>query len=111
MMASTLKTAFNKQLNKGKTNLALKKYDQAFYYFENAHILGQKHVYRHVVSHYWILVYGFKTNNTKEVMGQVLRIVVATIFTLIWVPKGNTGGARVSAVKELPIRKELQKYF
>ncbi len=102
---------FYSELSLGKDFLRKKNFKKAFYHFENAHILGQTHVYRHTLSHYWMMVYGFKTTNTKEIIGQFFRIFASIIFTLIWVPKGNTGGANVSPVRPMPIRKELQKYF
>jgi hypothetical protein len=38
-------------------------------------------------------------------------IIASLIFTLFWVPKGNTGGTNISPIKQIPIRKELKKYF
>ena len=106
-----LKIEFHKQLQLGRTALKKKEYSTSFYHLENAHVLGQKHIGRHTLSHYWMFVFGIKTNNTKEIVGQVFRILASIIFTLIWVPKGNTGGTNISPVKPIPIRKELQKYF
>lgn len=106
-----LKKAFYNQLELGKIALKDNNFKQAYYRFENAHILGQKHLFRHTLSHFWMLYFGVKTNNLKEIIGQVFRIIAALLFTLIWVPKGNTGGTNVSPIKTIPIKKELQKYF
>ena len=111
MTYKQLKTEFYNQLLLGKNTLKTKDYPTAFYHFENAHILGQKHVWRHTISHYWMLVYGLKTKNAKEITGQFFRIIASLIFTLIWVPLGNTGGTNISPIKPIPVRKELQKYF
>ncbi len=108
---STLKSVFYKELNTAKKSLHSKAYKQAFYHLENAHILGQEHLWRHTLSHYWMFVFGIKTKNTKETIGQVIRMIASLIFTLIWVPKGNTGGSDISPIKPIPIRKELLKYF
>ncbi|AZJ36757.1 DUF3703 domain-containing protein [Tenacibaculum singaporense] len=105
------KQEFYRQLTLAKKALKSKSFQVSFYHLENAHILGQKHVYRHTLSHYWMLVYGIKTNSSKEIIGQLFRIIASILFTLIWVPTGNTGGTNISAVKPIPIRKELQKYF
>lgn len=106
-----LKTAFDHQLKLGK--IALKKNDlkTSFYHFENAHILGQKHIIRHTISHYWMLLLGIKSKNRKEIIGQVIRIIASLLFTCIWVPLGNTGGSNISPIKIMPIRKELKKYL
>jgi len=105
------KSEFYKQLQLGKEALNNKNLRSSFHYFENAHILGQRHLWRHTLSHYWMFVFGIKTKNTKETIGQVFRIIASLLFTLIWVPKGNTGGTNISPIKPIPMRKELEKYF
>ena len=57
------------------------------------------------------IVKSLKSKNSKEIIGQVIRIIASFLFTIIWVPKGNTGGTNVSLNKKMPIRKELKKYF
>ena len=111
MSNQELRTAFYDQIELGKEALKNTKFEISFYHFENAHILGQKHIIRHTISHYYMLIIGIKSKSNKEIIGQVLRIIASLLFTLIWVPKGNTGGANISPVKILPIRKELKKYF
>ncbi len=105
------KQAFYNQLKLGVLYLKEESYRNAFYHFENAHVLGQKYFIRHVLSHFWMLMYAVKKKKNKEIIGQLFRIIVSVLCTLIWVPKGNTGGTNVSSVKPMPIRKELQKYF
>ena len=58
-----------------------------------------------------MLVFGIKTKNGKEVFGQITRMIASVLFALIWVPKGNPGGANISPIKPTPIRKELEKFF
>ena len=111
MSNQLLKKTFYKQVQLGKTALKQNNPAIAFYHFENAHILGQKHVWRHTLSHFWMFVFGIRTRNTKEIFGQIFRIIASLLFTLIWVPLGNTGGTNISPIKPIPIRKELQKYF
>ncbi|MDD7913438.1 DUF3703 domain-containing protein [Polaribacter ponticola] len=111
MSNQDLKTAFYYQLKLGKKALKLHNFEASFYHLENAHILGQKHLIRHTISHYWMLIYAMKSKKSKEIIGQVIRIIASLLFTLIWVPKGNTGGTNVSPIKKMPIRKELKKYF
>ena len=106
-----LKLEFHTQLQLGKEALNSGDLKASFHHFENAHILGQQHLWRHTLSHYWMFIFGIKTKNTKETIGQVFRIIASLLFTLIWVPKGNTGGTNISPIKPIPIRKELLKYF
>jgi len=111
MGSQLLKTVFYHQLNLGKKELLKRDFKTSFYHFENAHVIGQKHIIRHTISHYYMLIFGIKTNSFKEIIGQVLRIIAAILFTFIWVPKGNTGGSNISPIKIMPIRKALKKYF
>ena len=106
-----LKTAFNQELKLGKIALKKNDFKTSFYHFENAHVLGQKQLISHTISHYWMLVLGIQSKNSKEILGQVVRIIASVLFTCIWVPKGNTGGSNISPIKKMPIRKELKKYF
>jgi hypothetical protein len=111
MSNQELKTAFYYQIKLGKEALKKNKFEVSFYHLENAHILGQKHIIRHTISHYWMLIFGIKSKSIKEIIGQIVRIIASLLFTLIWVPKGNTGGTNISPIKIMPIRKELKKYF
>ncbi|WP_158838179.1 DUF3703 domain-containing protein [Polaribacter sp. L3A8] len=106
-----LKIAFYHQLKSGRKALKKNSFKIAFYHFENAHILGQNHIIRYTVCHYWMFLFGIKNRNLKEIIGQALRIIASLLFTYIWIPKGNTGGSNISAIKKMPIRKELKKYF
>ena len=106
-----LKTEFYNQLKLGEIALKNKKYKVSFYHFENAHILGQKNIMRHALSHFWMLYFGIKSKNSKEIIGQVPRIMASIVCTLFWIPVGNTGGSNVSPLKSIPVRKELRKFF
>lgn len=111
MNKQLLKNEFYQQLKLGKLALKSNNFKASFYHLENAHILGQKHLLRHTLSHFWMLIFGVKSKNIKEIIGQFVRIIASLLFTLIWVPKGNTGGSDISPIKIMPIRKELKKYF
>jgi hypothetical protein len=36
------------------------------------------------------------------------RIAAAAVFSRLWVPVGNTGGANVSAMRPMPVPSDLQ---
>lgn len=105
------KQEFYNQIILYKKALKNNSFKVSFYHLENAHILGQKHLYRHTLSHVYMLIYGIKTKNLKEILGQITRILASLFFTNIWVPKGNTGGSNISPIKPIPVRRELLKYF
>lgn len=106
-----MNTAYEKQLYLGEKAYNIQDWNLAFYYLENAHVLGQKNIEKHIYCHFWMLKIGIRKNDYREVLGQLFRIFGSLIFTIIWVPKGNTGGSNVSAIKIMPIRAEIQKYF
>jgi hypothetical protein len=50
-----------------------------------------------------------RQNVATEAVGQAWRMAGALLKTWLWVPTGNTGGARVSGFKAMPIPSELQR--
>lgn len=103
-----MKKAFDREIALGLEKYNLGSFDEAFYHFERAHVLGQNEVWPHTLSHLWMLKVGIKTKNLKEVLGQLLRIPLGVLGSSIGiVPTGNTGGANVSAFKKMPIPEDL----
>ena len=93
---------------------AIKQYDatlldQAFSHLERAHILGQSFPLAHARTHWWMLKVGWKRQDLVEITGQIPRILGALLFSRIWVPIGNTGGARVPPFQSMPIPEDLQR--
>lgn len=82
--------------------------DKAFYHLERAHILGQSFAFTHARAHWWMLKVGWKRRDPIEIGGQVARIIGALLFSRIWVPLGNTGGAHVDPFRSMPIPEEFQ---
>lgn len=83
-------------------------HDVAFRHLERAHILGQRRTWLHVKSHLGMLRLGWQRRDLRELLGQPARIVAAAVFSRIWVPAGNTGGADVSPFKPMPVPPDLQ---
>ena len=56
-----------------------------------------------------MLKLGIRRSNRQENRGQVVRLVaVIPGYVFGWVPKGNTGGAGVLAIKPMAIPKDLE---
>ena len=71
---------------------------------EDAHVIGQHSTFHHTRVHYEMLKFGLKRKDTKEVFGQLFRLIGAVTKTAIGLlPEGNTGGANVSPFKPMPI--------
>jgi hypothetical protein len=75
---------------------------------EDAHVLSQPWVWPHVRVHGSMLVTGWKARDVREVRGQILRLLAGGPASAVGrYPVGNTGRARVSAIKPMPIRPDL----
>ena len=73
-----------------------------------AHIVSQPLAGLHVRTHYRMLIQGAREHRGREVVGQLLRIIVAGPASLVGrYPVGNTGGADVPATRPMPVPDDL----
>lgn len=81
-------------------------------HLERAHILSQPMVVPHLRTHVAMLGAALRRHDRREVVGQLLRLVVAGPGSLTGrYPVGNTGGADVSALAPMPIPEDLRPYL
>lgn len=108
-MKPAVRTEYQTALTSAQSAYGAGDIDLAFSHLERAHILGQRYLVPHVVTHLRMLRIGWKRRDPREIVGQVVRLL-ATVpgFLTGWVPKGNTGGADVSAIKPMPLPADLQ---
>lgn len=110
MKKTALALAYEYEIHAARQLIHAGDLEQALKRLETAHVLGQRHVVRHVQTHWLMLKIGFQRNSAREVSGQLLRIVLGAIGSCIGiVPTGNTGGTNVGIFKRMPIANELQK--
>jgi hypothetical protein len=50
---------------------------------------------------------GWERRDTRELWAQFVRIAAAFMFSRVWVPVENTGGANVSAFRAMEIPDDL----
>ena len=110
-MESKLKSAFEAEMSEAITKYFKLDYEGSFMHLERAHILGQSFIAPHVSSHWWMLKIGIRRRDMKEIFGQMTRIIASMLFSKIWIPIGNTGGANVSPFKPMPIPSDLKKFL
>ena len=106
-MNPRLSAAIADELRAGHAYRAAGNLPAAFRHFERAHILGQRHTMAHVRAHLAMLGIGWARRDFREIAGQIPRILAALVFSRIWVPVGNTGGADVSAFRPMAIPADL----
>lgn len=82
--------------------------DAAWAALERAHILSQPWAGPHVRCHVSMLVLAVRTRDVREVGGQLYRGVLAGPGSMTGrFPLGNTGRARVSAFRPMPVPADL----
>jgi hypothetical protein len=100
--------AYANEVSSALTALEHRDCQKCFVHLERAHIIGQRSIIKHTYAHMLMLVAGLRCRDFREVLGQIPRIVTSVLFSRIWVPVGNTGRARVSAVKPMSIPDDLR---
>ncbi|HEU5408711.1 MAG TPA: DUF3703 domain-containing protein [Nitrospira sp.] len=107
-MHPELRRAYNAEMTAAVSRYHAGDFRLAFSHLERAHILGQSFPIEHARTHWWMLKVGWRRRDFVEIAGQIPRIVGSLLFSRMWVPSGNTGGARVSPFKSMPIPTDLQ---
>ena len=105
---AALRAAFDAEWERARDALRAHDLDAAFARLERAHILGQRATARHVRTHVEMLRIGWRRRDAREVLGQLPRIVAAALFSWLWVPLGNPGGANVGALRSMPVPDDLR---
>jgi sterol desaturase/sphingolipid hydroxylase (fatty acid hydroxylase superfamily) len=108
---ATRAEAFETRLRAGYAALRRGDAETAYAQFEEAHVLGQTHTLAHVRAHWAFLRWGWRVGDRRELCGQPVRLLAAVGFTWLWVPTGNLGGARMSALARRPIAPDLQRFL
>lgn len=82
--------------------------DEAWRLLERTHILSQPWVWPHVRSHLDMLRLAVRARDRREIMGQVVRTLVAGPGSATRrYPLGNTGRAGVPATRPMPLPDDL----
>jgi hypothetical protein len=107
-MPGKLKPFFMEELKKAEHYFVKQDFQICWYHLERAHILGQPYPYQHTLAHWKMLIFGLKTKNRKEIIGQIPRLLVGGVKSFVGeIPVGNTGGANVPPLKSMEIPADL----
>jgi len=102
--------AFEAAMAEAGGQLAAGDLKNAFGALERAHVLGQLDFVPHLRVHWQMLRVGWIAGDRRELIGQLIRIVLVPLGHLFGrLPVGNTGGANVSAFKPMSIPPELER--
>lgn len=106
---SGLKKHVNKELALSHSEFKNGNFQVSWHHLERAHIFGQAWPVEHTRTHWYMMRFAFKLKNTKEILGQLPRLLVGGIKSFIGeIPLGNTGGANVHPLKPMEIPEDLK---
>lgn len=111
-MPGSLKFYFRKEIEAFRNQLKANDIVSAWHHLERAHVLGQAYPIEHTYTHWQMLKFGFHIKNSREIIGQLPRLLVGGVKSFVGkIPVGNTGGADVPPLRPLPIDEDLQQIF
>jgi hypothetical protein len=108
-MPTGLRPAYRRELTEAATLFAQGQWSESWHHLERAHIIAQPYPIEHTVVHWRMLLFGIRTKNGREVLGQLPRLLVGGVKSFAGqIPVGNTGGANVPPLRPMPVPEELQ---
>ncbi len=111
-MPATLRPFYQLELEAYRKQYATGNLYQAWNHLERAHVIGQAYPVEHSQVHGLMLIFGFKTKNIKETLGQIPRLLLGGIKSFAGkIPVGNTGGSNIPPLKPLPIQDDIKEIF
>lgn len=111
-MPKRLKFHFLKEVVQYRNALEEGNLLHAWHHLERAHIIGQSYPLEHSYSHWLMLKFGLSIKDTKEVLGQLPRLLVGGVKSFVGkIPLGNSGGANVPPLKVMPLPEDIQNLF
>ena len=109
-MPNKLIPFYQKELEIFKDNLQQDNLQNAWCHLERAHIIAQKYPCEHTSVHWKMLQFGIKIKSSKEIIGQIPRLLVGGVKSFVGhIPVGNTGGANVPPLKTMEIPEDIQE--
>ncbi len=103
-----IRNAFEANVDQAKQLIRDGKPERAWPALERAHVLGQASAWRHVRSHAWMLLCGLRQWDAREVLGQLVRLVLAAPASALGrYPVGNSGRATVDMLEPMPVEVEI----
>ena len=109
-LPKSLRPHYYRELDQYQTAYSSGNLSVAWSHLERAHIIGQLYPIAHSYVNWKMLLFGFKIKSTKEIVGQIPRLLVGGIKSFVGkVPVGNPGGANVPPMKPFKISEDIQE--
>ncbi len=109
-MPQGLKLYYKQELSLAKESFNKQHYQESWRYLERAYILSKPYPIEHTAVHWKMLKFWIRLKNTKEVLGQIPRLLIGGVKSFVGkVPVGNMGGANVPPLLAMEIPKDLQE--
>jgi hypothetical protein len=109
-MPPGLKVHYRQELKNYEAELVTGNLQVAWRKLERAHIFGQAWPREHTHVHWVMLKFGLKIKSTKEVIGQIPRLLIGGVKSFVGkIPVGNTGGANVPPLRPMEITDDIKK--
>lgn len=104
------KRAFDFEISEAKRYITTQQWTTSLDHLERAHVIGQMHIWPHVLSHALMLRVEMQRGRIMAALGQMTRIVLGALGSAIgMVPVGNTGSSDIHMFKRLPIAPDIQR--
>jgi len=108
-MNTIQRSAFDAEIAEARNLIAASDLARAFAHLERAHVIGQRSVGPHVLSHCLMLLVEWRRGRLAAIPGQLARIVLGALGSAVGVvPAGNTGGTNIGMFRRMPIEADLQ---
>lgn len=109
-MPAGLRVYFEKELAGYAAELSHNNLQVAWRHLERAHIIGQPWAVEHSQAHWKMLQFAFRIKDTKEIIGQLPRLLVGGVKSFVGnIPVGNTGGANVPPLQPMEIPEDIKE--
>lgn len=107
-----LKPHFDREMDEYRSQFNSGHLSESWNHLERAHVIGQRYPFAHSYVHWKMFQFGIKIKNTREIFGQIPRLVFGGVKSFVGVvPVGNPGNSNVSPVQPFPIDPSIQKIF
>lgn len=109
-MNSKIREAYIRELRNFQNMRGTGTIESAWIHLERAHILSQSFAISHIYVHWKMFAFAFKTQDFRELIGQIPRLLLAGPGSLFnRAPKGNTGRSKVGIFTPMKIPEDLKR--